>query len=120
MAAIVKNLSIEKGAAYRLRFIPQVTGGTPLDLTGCTAKMQVRDAADTLIDELSTANGRIALGGVAGTVDLWFPAGLTAAQQKDSGVYDLEITPPSGPTETWKLARGRVKYLAEVTREARP
>ena len=120
MAAIVKNLSIEKGAVYRLRFIPQVTGGTPLDLSGCTARLQIRDAVDILIDELSTLNGRIALGGVTGTVDLLFPADVTAAMQKDAGVYDLEITPSSGPTETWKLARGRIKYVAEVTREARP
>jgi len=117
MAAIVKNLSIEKGSVYRLRFIPILSSGTPLDLTGCTAHMQIRDEADALIDELSTANGRIALGGVAGTVDLRFPADVTAAIQENSGAYDLEITPPTGPTETWKLARGRVKYIPEITRD---
>ena len=115
MAALVKNLSIEQGAVYRLRLLP-MHAGVPLDLTGSTARMQVRDEAGALLDELSTANGRIALGGSAGTVDVLFPASVTAAIVAESGVYDLEITPPTGPDETWKLARGRVKYSPEITR----
>lgn len=90
----------------------------PIDLTGCTARMQVRsevESPDVLI-ELTTENGRITLGGVDGTVDLLISAADTAAIDWDGGVFDLEIVHPGG--QVTRLAEGSVSVSPEVTRDA--
>lgn len=47
-------------------------------------------ASDALLDR-STENGRIVLGGTAGTVQLLLSATETAAIDWTKGVYDLEV-----------------------------
>ncbi len=88
----------------------------PVDLTGCTARMQIRSEVEspTVLLELSTANGRIALGGAAGTATLNLDAATTAALNWDSGVWDLEITHPGG--EVSRMAEGTASVSPEVTR----
>lgn len=115
MPAVLKNLTIEMGGMKRVRFTPRTAGGMPLDLSGYKARMQIRDEAGMLVDELTSDNGRIILGGPAGTVEITFPATVTAAVTVLRASYDLELEPPAGPEETWKLARGSVRYLPEVT-----
>ncbi len=88
----------------------------PIDLTGCTARMQVRADVESplVLIELSTLNGRIVLGGAAGTVDLGIAATDTAAMAWTSGVWDLEITHPGGDVS--RLAEGSISVSPEVTR----
>jgi tRNA threonylcarbamoyladenosine modification (KEOPS) complex Pcc1 subunit len=72
--------------------------GVAINLVGYTARMQVRstlESAEALI-ELTTANGRIALGGSAGTITLTISATDTAALTAGRGVYDLELVSGSG------------------------
>jgi hypothetical protein len=79
--------------------------------------MQVREEIEstaTLL-ELTTENGRIALGGTAGTVDLLVDASTTAAIAWTGGVFDLEIVHPSG--EVTRLAEGSCCVSPEVTRD---
>lgn len=112
------NLAIEQGATFRP---PPWTwkAGSPLaavDLTGCTARMHVRqkiDSVDTLF-ELTTENGRITLGDAAGTIQLEVAADDTAAITWTSGVYDLEIEFPDGFVK--RLLYGSVSVSKEVTR----
>lgn len=58
------NLEIYKGSTYRksLQWIDK-TSGLPMDLTGCTFKMQIRDylGSATVLDELTTANAKVVL-----------------------------------------------------------
>lgn len=115
MPAIVRNLSIEMGGMLRVRFALKTAGGVPLDISGYKARMQIRDETGVLIDELTSDNGRIALGGTAGTVEIVFPATVTAGVSVQRAGYDLELEPPAGPDETWKLSRGTVRYRPEVT-----
>jgi hypothetical protein len=53
------------------------------------------ESAEALI-ELTTGNGRIALGGSAGTITLTISATDTAALTAGRGVYDLELVSGSG------------------------
>lgn len=90
-------------------------GLTSVDLTDCTARMQLRltkDAASPLL-ELTTENGRITLGGSAGTISLAIVASDTAALTFDTAVYDLELV--DGSTVT-RLLEGNVSLNKEVTR----
>lgn len=86
-----------------------------LDLTGYTARMQVRPEVDSneVLVELTTENGRIALGGAAGTVLLHLPPEITATIPTD-GFYDLEIVTNGGAV--YRLLRGKFLLDPEVTR----
>jgi len=89
--------------------------GSLFDLTGFTARMQIRTEidADDVMCELTTENGRIALGGDEGTVHLTIPANITE-DFDDEGVYDLELIAEDG--KVYRLLKGKVKVELEVTR----
>lgn len=117
MAFRVK-LKIDQGATFRKRMTWKT--GTPkvaVDLTGCTAAMQIRaeiDSVDVLAD-LTTDNGGITLGGTAGTIDLYISAADTALFDWEDGVYDLEITFGNG--DVLRKISGSASVSPEVTRE---
>ncbi len=111
------KFTIYQGATFRRRLRWLNPDKTPIDLTGCTARMQVREEVESTaaLLELTTENGRIALGGTAGTVNLLIDAGTTAAITWSGGVHDLEIVHPSG--EVTRLAEGSCCVSPEVTRD---
>jgi len=74
-------------------------------------RKNIEDTSNIL--ELTTSNGRISLGGVAGTVTLTIAASDTAALSAIEGVYDLELV--SGDTVE-KLLKGTFTVQREVTR----
>lgn len=115
------KFTIYQGATFRkrLRWSDKATG-TPIDLTGCTARMQVRaeTGSSTVLLELTTENGGITLGGTAGTIDLYVGATATAALGWEGGVFDLEIIHPGAlPDDVTRLAQGTVSVSPEVTRD---
>ena len=91
------------------------SNGTPINLTGYTARMQVRPEASssTTILSLTTENSRITLGGSAGTITLSVAAADMAAVAAGGYVYDLELV--SGGVVT-RLTMGSFTVRAEVTR----
>lgn len=112
------NRSIIQGATYMLSFTWKAgVDKIPVDLTGCTARMQVRTKVGASIPLLSltTENGGISLGGTAGTINLLIDAEDTAALSWTSGVYDLEIVHPGGQVR--RLMYGSVTVSPEVTRD---
>jgi hypothetical protein len=115
MAATTYDILIEQGATYS-QSITYKDNGVAVNLTGYTARMQVRatlEAASTLV-ELTTANGRIALGGAAGTITLTISATDTAALTSGRGVYDLELVSGSGIVT--RLLQGVATISRNVTR----
>jgi hypothetical protein len=121
MAAFKLNLKIDQGASFA-RLVTWKTGDpavatVPVDLTGCTARMQVRASVNspTVLLSLTTENGGIVLGGTAGTVELCIlTAEQTAALTWARGVYDLEIV--YNPDNVRRLLHGTVTVSREVTR----
>lgn len=103
------TLSAWEGATWR-KTIVVLTGGSgssPRDLTGYSAIMHIRTgASNTIVYTLSTANGQITLGGLAGTIALYIPAADTLAFPWSSGIYDLNITAPGGAGDTDALLWG--------------
>ncbi len=110
------KLTIYQGATFKRRLRWMDAARQPIDLTGCTARMQVRAEIESpaVLLELTTENGRIALGGAAGTIDLTIAATDTAALAWDAGAWDLEIVHPGGAVT--RLAQGSVVVSPEVTR----
>jgi hypothetical protein len=115
MAATTYDILIEQGATYS-QVITYKEAGVAVNLTGYTARMQVRatlESASTLV-ELTTANSRIALGGTAGTITLSISATETAALTSGRGVYDLELVSGSGIVT--RLLQGVATISRNVTR----
>ena len=115
MAATVYDIVIEQGATYS-QSITYTNNGTAVNLTGYSARMQVRPTmeAATFLIELTNANGRIALGGVAGTIVLSIAAADTTAITAGRGVYDLELVSGSGVVT--RLLEGVATISRNVTR----
>lgn len=113
-AALV-NLLIQQGADFSHVISLQNSDGSPMVLSGYSAKMQIRPAAGsaTLILELSTANGRITINGLAGQITLNIPNATTTTLVTGSAVYDLEITDGSGIIT--RVMQGNVTLSPEVT-----
>lgn len=122
----IYEMEVTQGATFR----KQITwfeedGVTTIDVTGYTARMQIRrvvDADDVLVTlataENITAEGDITLGGVLGTILLEMSPTVTAALPATpfdrKWRYDLELAAPGG--EVRRLLMGKVKVSLEVTR----
>lgn len=111
---LADDLRIEQGAYYTCPLELSDGDDTPLDLTGYTARMQVRKSVGSseVLLELTTANGRLVIEG--STVRIVLSAEVTAAITWRQGVYDLELVPPDGKVE--RLVQGSVVVSPEVTR----
>lgn len=110
------KFTIYQGATFRRRLRWLQPDRTPMDLSGCTARMQVRAEVESpaVLLTLTTEDGRIALGGTAGTIDLIVSDGDTAPLAWGCGVWDLEIEHPGG--DVTRLAQGSISVSPEVTR----
>lgn len=116
MAAGTYDFEIEQGASFRLQFVWKDSLGVAVNLTSYTARMQVRQSIsspDTLL-ELTTENGRIALGGSAGTVTLTLTPAVTEAFTWRKGKYDLELVAPDASVT--RFMQGQITVSREVTR----
>jgi hypothetical protein len=117
------KLTILKGSTFS-QLVTWSTGetaetATPVDLTGCKARMQIRPdiESSTVLEEFTTEDGGIELGGTAGTIRFAIlNATETAAIDWDGGVYDLEIIFSDGVTVLRKI-KGAVVISPEVTRD---
>jgi hypothetical protein len=113
----VLDLNCYQGANFDYTLTWQ-SGGTAVNLTGYSARMQVRDSYDagTAIVSLTNDTG-ITLGGTAGTIAIALTATQTAALDgtpNTQAIYDLELV--SGAGYVTRLVEGRFYIYPEVTR----
>lgn len=117
MAAQV-NFTIEQGATWKHSLLLKSGGetGTPVNLTGYTAKMQVRAGLGSaaVLLELSTANARIIITPLTGKVDFEVSAAATAALNFITAVCDLILTSSGG--EVTRLFQGTVTLSLAATK----
>ena len=126
MIAGVYNITIEQGTTfYRLIDVmePDVLDPDeydPFNLTGYTARMQIRrtvDNADTMISLTSptvNGNGITVMDGANNAISINMTAATTATIPT-SGVYDLEIVKTSTGAVS-RLIQGTITLSLEVTR----
>lgn len=128
MAAGIYDIIIEQGADWRLVLTWKDEAGAPVNLTGYTARMQVREtyASKVKVFDLTTENGRITLPG-DGVIELAIPASVSAAvainpaktawidgKQAQQLVFDIEMVAPSGAVT--RLLQGAALFVPEVTK----
>ena len=107
------NLVCEQGATFTFNFTIK-TSDTAWNLTGYTATMTVRPfiGSTTTTVSATNANGKIVLGGAAGTVAVTLSSATTAAFTPGQYVYDLVLD--SGSVVT-RLLEGKFVVTASVT-----
>jgi len=109
------NIAVYQGTTFQLSPIWKVDN-LPVDLTGYTASMQVRqfvDSASVLV-ELSTANGKIVITSALGQINLTLTSSQTAALSPAGNyLYDLNLTSPGG--YVYKILQGAFVVNASVT-----
>ena len=120
MLAGTYRINCDQGATFERSltiYQPAVLGASavPVDLTGYSARMQVRPETESseVLVELTTENGRLTLGGAAGTIVMEIEADVTETFDND-GVYDLEIYNTDG--KVYRVIKGRFVIQPEVTR----
>lgn len=127
MIAGIYNITCQQGSTFtRLLEIEQPnlevdpTGQTyePFDLSGFTARMQVRRTIEssTKLVELTTENNGLEINPTGETLNhirIYMPDDVTASITS-SGVYDLEIINSAG--EVSRIMQGAFTLSPEVTR----
>jgi len=115
MSAGKYDLTLEQGATVTQVLTWKDYLGTPVNLTGFTARMQARRQVNDLeiLLDLTTANSGIVLGGVLGTVAINISAAATALIS-GVAVYDLELV--SGSSVVTRLVEGKIFFSPQVTR----
>jgi hypothetical protein len=113
------NITIYKGSTYS-KEIQWLSGEppVPVDLTGCTARMQLKASAfdSTNLDQLSTENGRIQIyDPTQGKLRIKFPANVSSQYNFNTALYDLEIVFQS-EENVYRIAKGTITTDPEITR----
>lgn len=111
------NIVADQGATYQCTVVYKDAARKIHNVTGYAARMHVRTevAESTTVLELTTENGRIAVGGSDGKFDLTVSATDMANVPAGMYVYDLEvIAPVTGVVD--RLIQGNFVVRSEVTR----
>ncbi len=108
------NFTIYQGAIFNENMVWRNEDNSPVNLTGYTAKMTGRTVKNTTTSffTLTTENGGITLGGIAGTIALLIDADDTAALYQN-GVYDLDMIDAAGVPN--RLLQGTITLNQRVT-----
>jgi hypothetical protein len=133
-----QNLDCDQGAKFSQSLLWKDADGATIDLTGYTARMEIRSeipSSDILLT-LETnpkpgggaGNGRITLGLVEDTpggtdlynilleIDATDTASLVTNNEKQVWRYDLELLPADDEDEVVRLLQGKFVVFPEVTR----
>lgn len=114
MLAGIYNFTIQQGSKLNIPLSFENPDGSDMDLTGYTARLQVRrrQSSDDVLISLTTANGGLVLSG--STITITMTAAATALLDFNRAVYDLELIPASNEPE--RYLQGTVTLDHEVTR----
>lgn len=109
------NLSIYKNSTYTHRFNINDSNGDPVDLSGYTAKLDMRVGDYSTEVEYQATSSDHLLVNSAGYVVLEIPATTIEAWDFDSAQYDLVLQPGGLAASSICVARGSVTVYSHVT-----
>lgn len=109
------DIVIEQGSTFDVLLTWTDENAVPIDITGFSARMDIRDEIDDAAVILSLVSPTdIVLGDAAGTIQLIIVDSVTEAFSFDDAVYDLELV--SGGGVVRRILRGNITLSKEVTR----
>ena len=107
------NITIINGTTFTLAPIWQVDN-LPVNLTGYTADMQVRDVSNNLVVELSTANGKAVISPALGQTTFTLTPTQTSAANLPVGNYTYAFNLTDGSSNTYQILNGAFVVQASV------
>lgn len=117
----VYNIKHKQNTTFTRVFTWRDSNGNLVNLTGYTGIMKVRKTypatflvpahMDAAVVTFSTANGKMALGGVAGTITV---VGSPSDMNFAVGLYDYDVLLTSG-TNTYTIAEGSFEVRVAVS-----
>ncbi len=115
MTAGIYNATIDQGSVWSVVLVYTDSNNTPVNLTGYTAAMQLRQNYNSEVANLTltTANGGISIVGATGTITINATATQTGLLDPGFYVYDLELTSGSNIS---RLIQGQLTVAEQVTR----
>ena len=115
MTAGIYNTTIDQGSVWTVVLVYTDSNDTPVNLTGYTAAMQLRQNYNSDVADLTltTANGGISIVGATGTITINATAVQTGLLDPGFYVYDLELTSGSNIS---RLIQGQLTVAEQVTR----
>lgn len=109
------NLTVRRGDTFTRTFTWRNSAGTPYNLTGYTAKLQLRTAPDAEVIH-TFENSYFTFDGVNGSVTFTIPASETAAFTWSVLSYDLELRNPLvSPAFVKTLIAGEIRCVKDIT-----
>lgn len=110
------DLKIRKGTTFSQEFVWEDSTRTPYNLTGYSARAQIRQTIDnqTVLLELNSSSGTILLGTTGGNFEITIPASTTSQITWNNAVYDFQMISPDDVVIT--LLAGIVVVTSGVTR----
>ncbi len=116
MPAAKKDLYIEQGATFEFSLVWTDETDTPKDLTGFSARMQIRATVEsnTALVSLTSPSGGMSIVAAEGRVNVLISDEQTASLNIKKGVYDLEVE--GGDGRVYRLLQGKVIVDPNVTR----
>lgn len=125
MAAGKYSFTLEQGSTFERQLTYQDSNGVPIDLTGYSARMQIRPSPGsatlylTLSSSLRPDGTGLNMNGLtgvnpttSGTIGIVISAATSSLLTFDEAAYDLEIYSASYAS---RIIEGRVKLSKEVT-----
>ena len=107
------NITVVNGTTFQLSPVWKVDN-LPVDLTGYSADMQVRDISNNLIVELSTQNGNASISAALGQTDLTLTATQTSAANLPAGNYTYALNLTSSGLVVYQILTGNFIVVASV------
>jgi hypothetical protein len=121
--AALKPVQLVAGDTWRDAWALADEALIPIDLTGASARLHVRDAAGLLVAEASTADGRLTIDGPAGIVRLRLPPAATNLPV-GSYRYALELTyddaTPELDATVETIETNTLSILPDIARDEAP
>lgn len=110
------DITVNQGSAFKLNVQALNSDKTVMDLTGYSARMQVREtsASTIVLMSASTLDGGITINSPGGVVMINISAALTTAMTWNAGEWDLEIY--TDAANVIRLVKGYASLSQEVTR----
>lgn len=115
--AVTYNTVIDQGADWFINFIYEQPAGTPVNLTNCSAALQVRTSplARTAVLTLTTDNDGITITPLEGLLEVHATAEQTASITNGKYAYDIEVTANQTGVVT-RIAQGTIEVSPQTTR----
>lgn len=112
----IANILLNQGATFRKLFIYQDSVGDPINLTGYTARMQLRVSytSEVPVINLTTENGGIEITPLDGEILVNMTATQTAGIPAREYYYDIEVESADG--RVYRVIEGKATVRPEVTR----